>query len=167
MKYCNLSGELPIVWNTICGDPVPIDNQGVFPPLHTCRQFGGRSRILNTERFGYVGKVQRTHWEMLSFLSKMYRHPILTHTEQACKIHGPLNMLHHEIVNIHKWQEQVFNRKQLSKISVKCSCGSQMSSLVPRRLKKSERSAWYPLFAHARKDPLHFLYNLSRYVRGS
>ena len=34
-------------------------------------------------------------------------------------------------------------------------------------LEKSEKSAWYPLFAHARKDPLHFLYNLSRYVRGS
>ena len=32
-------------------------------------------------------------------------------------------------------------------------------------LEKLEKSAWYPLFAHACKDSLHFPYNLSRYIR--
>ena len=59
------------------------------------------------------------------------------------------------------------NTNQIArKHSIRMCVFTVILSLVPRRL-KNQRSAWYPLFAHARKDPLHFPYNLSRYVRGS
>ena len=36
--------------------------------------------------------------------------------------------------------------------------------LVPRHSVIGEKSAWYPLFTHARAVPLHSPYNSSRYV---
>ena len=42
--------------------------------------------------------------------------------------------------------------------------GSCSFSLVPRRLAIGKKSAWYPLFTHARAVPLHSTYNLLRYI---
>ena len=73
-----------------------------------------------------------------------------------------------QIYILYEWCE-VVRAAMLQNLATLLAWQHSLGQIQPRThvLEKAEKSAWYPLFAHAHKDSSHFPYNLSRYVRGS